>query len=136
MLEALSNLSISTIVIIVIFIAPLLTGLRILIHHYFDIITDRKLFFKYLFFYIFLLSFVFLLLSFNFFGGGLNVQYIVVIFILLVITVEYLFFYKKHFDYEPSEKYILCITFSHISGIMLLVLIFNLLTILFTMLFE
>lgn len=136
MLEALSNLSILTIVIIVIFIAPLLTGLKVLIYRYFDIITDRKLFFEYLLFYIFLLSFVFLLLSFNFFGGGLIAQCIVVIFILVVITVEYLLFYKKHFDYEPSEKYVLCITISHISGIMLLILIFNLLTILFTILFE
>jgi len=136
MLEALSNLSISTIVIIVIFLAPLLTGLRIFIYHNFDIITNRKMFFEYLLFYIFLLSFIFLLLSYNLFGGGLIAQCIVAIFILVVITVEYLLFYKKHFDYEPSEKYLLCITFSHISGIMLLVLIFNLLTILFTILFE
>lgn len=50
MLEALSNLSILTIVIIVIFIAPLLTGLKVLIYHFFDIITDRKLFFEYLLF--------------------------------------------------------------------------------------
>ena len=136
MVEALSNLSILTIVIIVIFLAPLLTGLRILIYHYFDIITDRKLFFEYLLFYIFLLSFVFLLFGFDFFGGGLITQGIVMIFILVVIAVEYFFFYKKHFDYEPSEKYALCITFSHLSCLMLLVLIFNLLTILFALLFE
>ncbi len=136
MLDALSNLSILTIIVIVIVIAPILTGLRIVIQRYFNLIIEKKVIFIYLGFYIILLSTVFILFSYNFFGGGPVATFLIMFLILTIIVVEYFLIYKKHFDFEPSEKYILCISISHLFGFMLLVLIFNLLTIIFTLLYE
>ncbi len=135
MLEVLSNLSISTIIITVIAIAPLLTGLRIFIQSWFDIFIDKKILIIYLIFYIVLLSILFMLFSFNFFGGGLIASFSIMFLIIIIIIAEYFLIYKKYFDFEPSEKYVLCISASYIFVCMLLLLILNLLTIFFTLLF-
>jgi len=128
------SLSIAIVIVIVIAIAALLTGLRIVIQRFFDIFIEKKLFFVYLIFNIILIAAMFLFIFFNFFGGGLTAVVTIIFSILFIAIVEYVFIYKRNFDYEPGGKYLLCMIVSYFFNFMFLVLISNLLVIVLVLL--
>jgi len=121
---------------IIIIIATSLSGLRILIHRFFDFYVSRKVFLLYLIFYSILLLAVFGLIIYNFFDDGFIAVLVSVFSVLIIGLVEYKSIYKRHFDYESSGKYILCLIATYFFSFMLLIMISNLLITIFLLLFR
>lgn len=120
----------------VVAISALVTGIRFLIHNFFDIVVERKMFFIYLIFYFLMLSGVIGLVLFgSSFSSSIKVI-IVVALIAYTFLTEYLFIFKKYFDFEPTGKYILCQTVSYFVNFMLLILVINILITVLALLFA
>ncbi|GEM_PF-1425830 len=129
------SLNLFIVFVIIIVIAVILTGLRILIQRFFDIFIEKKLFFIYSLFYTILLLVIFVLISQNIFGDIRVALFTILFLILTIAIVEYVLIYKRYFDFEPANKYIFCICVSYFFDFMLLVFVSNLLITVLALLF-
>ncbi|MCD4826352.1 MAG: hypothetical protein K8Q99_01070 [Acholeplasmataceae bacterium] len=101
-----------------------LTGLKFAMHRFFDFQASKKVFIEYLIFNVVLSIIV---LSTIVFIPENLLGIIFLVYISFVFTLEYLLFYKRHFDYESKKKYLMFLLASNIGSGMLFILVATLL---------
>ena len=109
--------NIITLLVLIIIFPVALTGVKLLIFMFFSFVYEKVLWLVYSIFHIILLMSVALLIVVK---QSMEASKMLLYFVLPVLIVfaiiEYLFFYRKYFDFESNKKFIAAMSVSYIAN--------------------